>query len=76
MEEKFYILQSHLYAVALNQYLKLRVPSYDYEKHFGGIFYLFLRGIAPEHGPQFGVYGQFPSRGLIEALCENLIEKA
>jgi exodeoxyribonuclease V beta subunit len=73
MEEKFYILQSHLYTVAVNQYLKVRVPGYDYEKHFGGVIYLFLRGIAPEHGSEFGVYRSVPNKELIEGLCENLI---
>lgn len=40
-----YILQYHLYTLALDRLLKLRLPDYDYETHFGGALYLFLRGL-------------------------------
>ena len=62
MKKQFYILQYHLYLVALNQYLKRRVPDYDYERHFGGVFYIFLRGVDPEIGPEFGVFRDRPGR--------------
>ena len=51
MNGHFYFLQYHLYAVALHRYLSVRVPGYDYGRHFGGIYYLFLRGIEPAAGP-------------------------
>ena len=74
MEEHFYILQYHLYALALHQYLRLRLPDYRYEKHFGGVYYIFLRGVAPEMGPDFGVYRDRPSEELMEALCRDLLK--
>ncbi|MGO2334995.1 exodeoxyribonuclease V subunit beta [Providencia sp.] len=40
-----YDLQYQLYSLALHRYLKQRLPDYDYEQHFGGVYYLFLRGI-------------------------------
>ncbi len=40
-----YDLQYQLYSLALHRYLKQRLPNYDYETHFGGVYYLFLRGI-------------------------------
>jgi exodeoxyribonuclease V beta subunit len=40
-----YILQYHLYTLALDRLLKVRLPDYSYEKHFGGALYLYLRGI-------------------------------
>lgn len=40
-----YDLQYQLYSLALHRYLKQRLPDYDYETHFGGVYYLFLRGI-------------------------------
>ncbi|MXP67747.1 exodeoxyribonuclease V subunit beta [Pantoea sp. Aalb] len=40
-----YDLQYQLYTLALHRYLKYRMPNYNYEEHFGGVFYLFLRGI-------------------------------
>ncbi|MDZ7773848.1 MAG: UvrD-helicase domain-containing protein [Balneolaceae bacterium] len=43
-----YDLQYHLYTVALHRYLGRRLPDYNYEHHFGGVWYLFLRGIRPE----------------------------
>jgi exodeoxyribonuclease V beta subunit len=73
MKEQFYMLQYHLYLIALNQYLKMRVPDYDYEKHFGGVFYIFLRGVDAERGPEFGVYRDLPRKKTIDALCRNLI---
>jgi exodeoxyribonuclease V beta subunit len=73
MEENFYTLQYTFYTLALNQYLKLRAPGYDYDRNFGGIFYVFLRGVEPGKGPEFGVYRDKPRRSLIEALSEELI---
>jgi len=72
MSENFYALQYHLYTVALHQYLSLRQPAYDYEKHFGGVFYLFLRGIDPAR-PELGVYRDRPSPELIRRLSERLL---
>jgi exodeoxyribonuclease V beta subunit len=73
MKENFYILQYHIYTLALHQYLKNRVSNYDYEKHFGGVFYVFLRGVDPERGPDFGIYRDLPTKKLIEALSKVLI---
>ena len=41
-----YILQYHLYTLALDRLLKVRLPGYSYDKHFGGVIYLYLRGIS------------------------------
>ncbi len=73
MEESFYILQYHIYAVAVNQYLKLKLPGYKYETHFGGIYYIFLRGVDPDRGPDFGIYRDRPSEALINELSTKLI---
>ena len=72
MSEKLYPLQYHLYAVALHQYLALRLPGYDYEKNFGGVFYLFVRGIDPSR-PELGVYRDRPASKLIEQLSGLLL---
>jgi len=74
MKEHFYNFQYYIYTVALNQYLKLRLPGYDYEKHFGGVFYIFLRGVDPDKGSQFGIYRDRPSVKLIDELCAGLIK--
>ena len=73
MEKEFYFLQYHIYAVALNQYLKARMPEYNYETHFGGVYYIFLRGVDPKKGNNFGIYRDRPSGSLINELSENLV---
>jgi hypothetical protein len=55
MQGNFYTLQLCLYSVALHRYLRLRKTNYDFDRHFGGAFYIFLRGIDPEH-PENGVH--------------------
>jgi exodeoxyribonuclease V beta subunit len=47
MADHGYHLQYLLYAIALDRYLKLRVPGYRYEPQFGGVLYLFVRGVRP-----------------------------
>jgi len=48
MEDAYYRLQSRLYVLAVCRHLKLRIPDFSYENHFGGVFYLFIRGIFPD----------------------------
>ncbi|MBW1909949.1 MAG: exodeoxyribonuclease V subunit beta [Deltaproteobacteria bacterium] len=74
MENEFYILQYHIYTLALDQYLRMRLPGYCYEDHFGGVFYVFLRGVDPEKGSDYGIYRDLPSPELIGALREALLE--
>jgi len=73
MEESYYVLQYLIYTVALNQYLKLRIPRYSYENYFGCVYYVFLRGVDPEKGPEFGVYKDRPPAGLIDELSKAFI---
>ncbi len=73
MAEHYYILQYHLYVVALNQYLKVRLPNYRYQGHFGGVFYIFLRGVDPSLDSGYGVYRARPSEGMIEELSGKLL---
>jgi exodeoxyribonuclease V beta subunit len=73
VSEAYYILQYGLYALALNRYLKMRDPAYSYETHFGGVFYIFIRGVDPEKGAAYGIYRDRPDAGLIEALDQALI---
>nr|MDQ3313228.1 PD-(D/E)XK nuclease family protein [Verrucomicrobiota bacterium] len=69
MQRNFYTLQLCLYSVALHRYLRVRKPSYDFEQHFGGAFYIFLRGIDPAQ-PSHGVHHQRLDRALVEQLSE------
>ncbi len=47
MQEHGYALQAALYSLAVHRYLGQRLRGYDYERHFGGVFYLFVRGVRP-----------------------------
>jgi exodeoxyribonuclease V beta subunit len=73
MSRDFYILQYHLYILALHQYLQLRIPEFSYERHFGGVFYMFIRGVDPDKGPEFGIYKDIPDKTLVDALLKELI---
>jgi exodeoxyribonuclease V beta subunit len=76
MNAHAYVLQYHLYALALDRYLALRLEGYEYETHFGDIFYIFLRGVDPEQDPSRGIYSDRPDARLIQALRTNLIDEA
>jgi exodeoxyribonuclease V beta subunit len=67
-----YFLQYHLYVVALHRYLSLRLADYDYDRHFGGVYYLFLRGMSERHAFRRGVFYDRPPRLLIEALSASM----
>ncbi len=45
-----YDLQYQLYSPALHRYLRHRLADYDYDRHFGGVIYLFLRGMDGQEG--------------------------
>lgn len=66
MAHEHYYLQYLIYTLALHRYLKLRVPDYDYQAHFGGVFYLFLRGMDP--AGDTGLFKDKPCFELIEKL--------
>ena len=66
MLHSHYDWQYLIYTLALHRYLQSVVPHYDYARDFGGIFYLFLRGMNGE--PQSGVFYDHPSVELITEL--------
>jgi len=72
MERNFYPLQYLLYTVALNRYLSLKLSDYDYKARFGGVIYVFLRGVSEAHGEAFGFYRDIPPVGLIDELTRIL----
>ncbi|MDT8335054.1 MAG: exodeoxyribonuclease V subunit beta [Desulfurivibrionaceae bacterium] len=70
MAEEHYFLQYLIYTVALHRYLAARLPGYDYETNFGGVFYLFLRGLGGCGGPDTGVFRDKPRYSLVSDLAE------
>ncbi|MCK4503812.1 MAG: exodeoxyribonuclease V subunit beta, partial [Desulfuromonadales bacterium] len=74
MTVNLYPLQYLLYTVALHQYLKQRIPDYSYATHFGGVFYLFLRGMDATAEDQYGIFYDLPPAALINAMGQILIQ--
>ncbi|HYD54404.1 MAG TPA: PD-(D/E)XK nuclease family protein, partial [Gemmatimonadaceae bacterium] len=65
MVASHYVLQYHLYVVALHRFLRARLPGYDYDAHVGGAAYAFLRGC---DGDGRGWFVDRPPRALVDAL--------
>lgn len=71
MRQHGYHLQHLLYTVALHRYLRHTLPDYDYTRHVGGTFYLFVRGVRPDwrvDGAAAGVFHHHASKAAIESL--------
>lgn len=69
-----YWLQYMVYTVAVHQYLSNALPGYSYEKHFGGVYYVFLRGVDGQatNGQPNGIYYDLPPLELIQNLSSIL----
>jgi len=70
MLENRYNLQYMIYALALHRYLKLTQKDYNYDKHFGGVFYFFLRGTGNKDTR--GIYYTRPDFDEIKKMEEIL----
>lgn len=69
-----YFLQYHLYAVALDLLLRQKIAGYDYQRHFGGALYIFLRGVSGNPTGSTGIFHARPDPSLIQSLEKILIE--
>lgn len=69
MIEHDYVLQYLLYTVALDRHLASRIADYDYERHFGGAYYLFLRGLAESHPAGCGIFFDRPEARVVERVA-------
>ncbi|QNP39403.1 exodeoxyribonuclease V subunit beta [Lysobacter solisilvae (ex Woo and Kim 2020)] len=68
MDDSEYTLQALIYTLALHRWLRFRLGAdYDYERHFGGVRYLYCRGLDVAD-PVAGVHAHTPPRALVEAL--------
>ena len=70
-----YDLQYLIYSLALHRYLRSRIADYDYATSFGGISYLFLRGMHPDNEAGTGIYATRPPFDLINGLdrcCQGI----
>ncbi|MCU6668542.1 exodeoxyribonuclease V subunit beta [Enterobacteriaceae bacterium H4N4] len=67
MQSHRYDLQYQLYTLALHRYLRHRIADYDYQQHFGGVIYLFLRGVDGS-APGAGCFATRPDEALIDRM--------
>jgi exodeoxyribonuclease V beta subunit len=70
MADSHYYLQYHLYTLAVDRFLRRVEPGYDYEAKFGGVFYLFIKGMGP--GRNTGVFFEKPPAARLSALSALL----
>ena len=66
MNESNYHLQYLIYTVAVKKYLESRLSSFDYEKQFGGVIYMYVRGVRADMNN--GVFVTRPSLQQIQDL--------
>jgi len=70
MDHANYRFQALLYTVAIDRYLRQRMPQYQRSKHLGETIYLFVRasGIALEIAPTAGIWAHRFEDKLIDAV--------
>jgi exodeoxyribonuclease V beta subunit len=68
MYEHDYVLQYHLYSLALHRHLRQRQRGYDPERHLGGVCYPFLRGAVARTNN--GMFFDRPPAALLAAMDE------
>ena len=72
MAHHHYFLQYHIYCLALHRFLKARLGDrYRYKDHFGGVAYLFVRGMTGDASPSDthpGVFTDRPPLAVIDGL--------
>ncbi len=68
MIEGDYVLQYHIYAVALRRHLQRRVPGFSWDRDFGGVRYLFVRGMTVATAGRRGVFVDRPDTARLDAL--------
>ncbi len=66
MQIHHYPLQGLIYSLALHRYLQQRLIDYSFAEHFGGVYYLFTRGMKP--GSTDGIWFRRPDEKLIISL--------
>jgi len=69
IESHNYDLQYLIYSLALHRYLKVMLDNYSVSEHFGGVYYLYLRGMGHSNGNGgSGVYFRRIEESILEEL--------
>ncbi len=70
MFDHCYFLQYHIYSLAVHLFLGQRMKGYEYRSHFGGVFYIYTRGVGSGGN---GVFFDRPPEALIKKLEKELV---
>jgi exodeoxyribonuclease V beta subunit len=70
MNDNNYHLQYLIYTLALKKYLTVKLQGFDYKSQFGGVAYMFLRGLRKNQ--ESGIFSCVPPLEQIEKL-ENIL---
>ncbi|WP_169309244.1 exodeoxyribonuclease V subunit beta [Desulforhopalus sp. IMCC35007] len=67
MQAHNYGLQYWIYSLVLHRHLQNLLPDYNYRQDFGGVMYLFIRGMSPD-APGSGIYSTLPDYETLQQL--------
>ncbi|NIG99246.1 MAG: exodeoxyribonuclease V subunit beta [Buchnera aphidicola (Periphyllus acericola)] len=70
-----YDIQYYIYSVALHKFLKKKLKNYSFKKNFGGIYYLFLRGMNGKDN-KTGIFFYKPKKKIIKKLDKNFFTQS
>jgi exodeoxyribonuclease V beta subunit len=62
-----YDIQGHLYSLAMHKFLATCKHDYSYQEHFGGYFYVFVRGLSTDN-KMSGVHFYRPSEQRMKTM--------
>ena len=68
-----YYLQYFLYAVALHLYLQKRKKDYKHAAHFGGVLYLFIRGLGAKPDGEHGIFFVRPEQDSLDSFISEFV---
>lgn len=68
MKKHNYVLQYSLYLSALDIYLQKKDKNYNYDDNFGGVYYIFLRGVTASNNYATGIYEDKPEKNVLDRL--------
>jgi len=71
MQSHNYGLQYWIYTLVLHRHLQNLLPDYSYQKNFGGVMYLFVRGMSPDI-PGSGVFATLPDYDKLMELDQAI----
>ncbi|TAF44204.1 MAG: hypothetical protein EAZ51_09095 [Sphingobacteriales bacterium] len=72
MNQNNYHLQYYIYTLAAIKYLESRITNFDFKTQFGGVIYLFLRGL--RNGSQTGIFVTKPSEKKMQVLAKIFLQ--